>query len=159
MVMRATGVQRQQRPRPSSRSGSAPLCSSHVRSASTQPSSVMASFRRECQRGRQGGTHSGGDGDTPTRMHAHRTAALRCAAQTNDCHLTARRCHSALHAHCRYTHEYGEKKEKFNQSLFLVFFQCIGNAAFAFARTNTDEAQRSTAQCCDSPRPGQLRMA
>lgn len=32
-----------------------------------------------------------------------------------------------------YTHEYGEKKERFQYSMFLVFFQCIGNAAFAVA--------------------------
>jgi len=45
-----------------------------------------------------------------------------------------------------YTHEYGEKKERFNHSLFLVFFQCIGNAVFAlaaglFTRSKTPEAK------------------
>ena len=37
----------------------------------------------------------------------------------------------------RYTHEYGPKKERFRFSLFLVFFQCIGNAVFAIARKST----------------------
>ena len=46
---------------------------------------------------------------------------------------------SASAAPRRYTHEYGEKKEKFNQSLFLVFFQCIGNPVFAAARTNSSQ--------------------
>lgn len=35
----------------------------------------------------------------------------------------------------RYTHRYGVKQEKFDQSLFLVFFQCIGNAIFALVCT------------------------
>lgn len=44
----------------------------------------------------------------------------------------------AAAAAVRYTHEYGEKKERFNFSLFLVFFQCIGNAIFALARTKEE---------------------
>jgi hypothetical protein len=51
--------------------------------------------------------------------------------------LSAAVCHDVCPSVCRYTHEYGVKKERFNHSLFLVFFQCIGNAAFALACTNS----------------------
>jgi hypothetical protein len=132
------------------RSGGRRHCCWPVHSAFMPLFSVTASCRNACQAHSAHEQRMGKMGiQTPLRaalsVCLSSVTYLRCLLLWVRCLrcrplVCAAVCHCVCPSVCRYTHEYGVKKERFNHSLFLVFFQCIGNAAFALARTNFSRA-------------------